>query len=45
MNRTTFFTLPVYRMPDESKAALKPGRSWFEMNPTCSPVFITEGMG
>jgi hypothetical protein len=32
-------------MPDESKATLKPGRSWFEINPTCSPVFITEGPG
>jgi hypothetical protein len=45
MNRTAFFTLPFYPMPDKSKAALKPGRSWFEINPTCSPVYITEGPG
>jgi hypothetical protein len=32
-------------MPDESKAGLKPGRSWFEINPTYSPVYITEGTG
>jgi len=32
-------------MPDESKAGLKPGRSWFEINPTCSPVYITEDNG
>jgi hypothetical protein len=45
MNLTAFFTLPFYPMPDESKAGLKPGGSWFEINPTCSPVFITEGTG
>jgi hypothetical protein len=45
MNLTAFFTLPFYPMPDESKATLKPGRSWFEIYPTCSPVFITEWTG
>jgi hypothetical protein len=45
MNRTAFFTLSFYPMPDESKAGLKPGRSWFEINPTYSPLFITEGLG
>jgi hypothetical protein len=32
-------------MPEKSKAALRSGRSWFETNPTFSPVFITEGNG
>jgi hypothetical protein len=32
-------------MPDESKAGLNPGGSWFEVNPTCSPASITEGAG
>src|SRR5208282_1477048 len=45
MNPTVFFTLPFYPRPDESKAGLKPGRSWFEINPTCSPVFVAEGTG
>ena len=32
-------------MLDESKGGPKPGRSWFEINPTYSPVFITEDTG
>jgi hypothetical protein len=45
MKRTKFFTLPVYRMPDQSKGGMDPAVDWFEINPTCSPVFITEGPG
>src|ERR1035437_3543339 len=45
INRTAFFTLTFYSMPDESKATLNSGRSWFEINPTYSPAFITEAPG
>jgi hypothetical protein len=45
MNLTAFFTLPFYSMPDQSKGGMDPAVGWFEINPTCSPVFITEGTG
>jgi hypothetical protein len=45
MNLTAFFTLPFYPRPDESKGGMDPAVGWFEINPTCSPVFITEGTG
>ena len=32
-------------MPDESKGGMSPAVGWFEINPTCSPLFITEGTG